>query len=175
MISTDKIAVVILNWNGCEMMRQFLPSVVAHSADEGLVIVADNGSTDDSLTMLAQEFPSVVSLKLNENFGFAEGYNQALKQIDAPYYLLLNSDVEVTEGWLHPLLNYMESHPEVAACMPKLLSQKIKKVLNMPVLPGDLSTAMATLTAADASLQMLKPTTDSTKAFVRCSGQRVRL
>lgn len=127
MISTDKIAVVILNWNGCEMMRQFLPSVVAHSADEGLVIVADNGSTDDSLTMLAQEFPSVVSLKLNENFGFAEGYNQALKQIDAPYYLLLNSDVEVTEGWLHPLLNYMESHPEVAACMPKLLSQRNKE------------------------------------------------
>lgn len=127
MISTDKIAVVILNWNGCEMMRQFLPSVVAHSADEGLIIVADNGSTDDSLTMLAQEFPSVVSLKLNENFGFAEGYNQALKQIDAPYYLLLNSDVEVTEGWLRPLLNYMESHPEVAACMPKLLSQRNKE------------------------------------------------
>lgn len=126
MISTDKIAVVILNWNGCEMMRRFLPSVVAHSANDGLVIVADNGSTDDSLTMLAKEFPSVVPLKLNENFGFAEGYNQALQQIDAPYYLLLNSDVEVTEGWLRPLLNYMESHPEVAACMPKLLSQKQK-------------------------------------------------
>ena len=128
MISTDKIAVVILNWNGCEMMRQFLPSAgeVAHSADEGLVIVADNGSTDHSGIMLAQEFPSVVS-KLNENFGFAEGYNQALKQIDAPYYLLLNSDVEVTEGWLLSSLNYMESHPEVAACMPKLLSQRNKE------------------------------------------------
>lgn len=127
MITTDKIAVVILNWNGCDMMRRFLPSVVSHSEDEGLVIVADNGSTDDSLTMLANEFPSVVTLKLNENYGFAEGYNQAFQQIDAPYYLLLNSDVEVSEGWLRPLLHYMEAHPEVAACMPKLLSQKQKE------------------------------------------------
>lgn len=126
MIITNKIAVVILNWNGLEMMRRFLPSVVACSQDDGLVIVADNGSTDNSLSMLAEEFPTVVRLPLAQNYGFAEGYNRALAEIDAPYYLLLNSDVEVSEGWLRPLLIYMESHPNVAACQPKLLSQTDK-------------------------------------------------
>lgn len=128
MIKTDKIAVVILNWNGCDMMRRFLPSVVQNSQPEGCVIVADNGSTDDSLNMLSKEFPEVIQLPLPRNYGFAEGYNQALSQIDAPYYLLLNSDVEVPQGWLHPLLSYMEQHPEVAACQPKLLSQKNKQL-----------------------------------------------
>ncbi len=126
MIKTDKIAVVILNWNGREMMRQFLPSVVKGSQEEGCVIVADNGSTDGSLEMLTKEFPNVVQLPLPQNYGFAEGYNQAFKQIDAPYYLLLNSDVEVPDGWLTPLLAYMEAHPEVAVCQPKLLSQRDK-------------------------------------------------
>lgn len=126
MIKTDKIAVVILNWNGRDMMRRFLPSVVKNSQPEGCVIVADNGSTDGSLQMLTEEFPEVLQLPLPKNYGFAEGYNQALKQIDAPYYLLLNSDVEVPEHWLTPLLAYMEAHPETAACQPKLLSQKDK-------------------------------------------------
>ena len=112
MIKTDKIAVVILNWNGRDMMRRFLPSVVKNSQPEGCVIVADNGSTDGSLQMLTEEFPEVLQLPLPQNYGFAEGYNQALKQIDAPYYLLLNSDVEVPEHWLTPLLAYMEAHPE---------------------------------------------------------------
>lgn len=128
MITTSKIAVVILNWNGCEMMRRFLPSVVKYSEPEGLVIVADNGSTDDSLKMLEQEFPTVRILSLPQNYGFAEGYNQALAQVEAPYYLLLNSDVEVSEGWLTPLLRYMDMHPEVAASQPKLLSQRNKKM-----------------------------------------------
>lgn len=127
MIKTDKIAVVILNWNGCDMMRRFLPSVIRHSQPEGLVIVADNGSTDGSLPMLTSEFPEVVQLPLPRNYGFAEGYNQALKQVEAPYYLLLNSDVEVPAGWLSSLLAYMEQHPEVAACQPKLLSQARKE------------------------------------------------
>lgn len=126
MITTDKIAVVILNWNGRDMMRQFLPSVLRDSQPEGLVIVADNGSTDGSLEMLEEEFPEVVRLPLPQNYGFAEGYNQALKLIDAPYYLLLNSDVETTPHWLQPLLQYMEHHKEVAACQPKLLSQRNK-------------------------------------------------
>ena len=126
MIKTDKIAVVILNWNGRDMMRRFLPSVVKNSQPEGCVIVADNGSTDGSLQMLTEEFPEVLQLPLPQNYGFAEGYNQAFKQIDAPYYLLLNSDVEVPEHWLTPLLAYMEAHPETAACQPKLLSQKEK-------------------------------------------------
>ena len=119
----DKVAVVILNWNGSGMLRRFLPGVVRHSeADGGVVCLADNGSADDSVEMVAREFPSVRIIRLAENHGFAEGYNRALLQVEAEYVVLLNSDVEVTEHWLRPLLAYMEVHPEVAACQPKLLS-----------------------------------------------------
>lgn len=104
------------------MMRRFLPSVLKHSGDAEIV-VADNGSTDDSLAMLSSEFPSVRQVVLDKNYGFAEGYNCGLTPIEAEYYLLLNSDVEVREGWLEPMLEYMDSHPEVAACQPKLLCQ----------------------------------------------------
>lgn len=117
-----KIAVVILNWNGLEMLQRFLPSVVAHSP-EARIVVADNGSTDASLSWLRDAMPEVELIPLPQNYGFAEGYNQALKQVDAPYYMLLNSDVEVTEGWLVPLVEYLECHPEVAACQPKLRCQ----------------------------------------------------
>lgn len=127
MIATSRIAVVILNWNGRDMLREFLPSVVRHSEPEGFVIVADNGSTDGSLEMLANEFPQVTTLPLGENFGFAEGYNRALSEVEAPYFLLLNSDVEVTPHWLQPLLSYMEAHPEVAACQPKMRAQTQKQ------------------------------------------------
>ncbi|WP_018668752.1 glycosyltransferase family 2 protein [Bacteroides gallinarum] len=125
----DKIAVVILNWNGCEMLRSFLPSVVRCSAAEGTeVYVADNGSTDASVEMLRREFPSVHLIILNENHGFAEGYNLALQQISAEYAVLLNSDVEVTEHWLVPLADYMDAHPEVAACQPKIRSWRHKEL-----------------------------------------------
>ncbi len=118
-----KLAIVILNWNGCAMMRRFLPSVIRHSDMEGVnVFVADNHSTDDSLSMLQKEFPTVELILLDKNYGFAEGYNRALRRIEATYYLLLNSDVKVTPGWLPPLLDYMDTHPQVAACQPKLLS-----------------------------------------------------
>lgn len=123
-MADKKIAIVILNWNGKEMMRQFLPSVIAHSVTLARIIVADNGSTDGSCEMLSQEFPQVEQILLPQNYGFAEGYNRALQGLDAEYYLLLNSDVEVKDEWLSPLLNYMEEHPEVAACQPKLLSQR---------------------------------------------------
>ncbi len=116
-------AIVILNWNGAQMLRRFLPSVVAHTpAGSARVIVADNGSTDDSLAVLAAEFPDVEVVTLDKNYGFAEGYNQALRRVGEGYdsYLLLNSDVEVPEGWLQPMLDYMENHPDVAACQPKL-------------------------------------------------------
>lgn len=119
-----RIAIVILNWNGCEMMRRFLPSVVRHSADCAEVIVADNGSTDDSCAMLRREFPEVGLITLPENYGFAEGYNRALRGLEAEFYLLLNSDVEVENGWLEPLLEYMDAHPETAACQPILRSQR---------------------------------------------------
>ena len=120
-----QVAVVILNYNGSQMLRRFLPSVLANSP-ESEVIVADNASTDDSVAVMRNEFPSVPLLLLDKNYGFAEGYNRALQQVDAEYYLLLNSDVEVAEGWLAPLLEYMNVHEDVAACQPKLLSQKEK-------------------------------------------------
>ena len=119
----NKIAVVILNWNGADMLRRFLPSVLAHSAAPGVVVcVADNGSTDNSLKVLREEFPSVHLILLGENHGFADGYNLALREVDAEYVVLLNSDVEVTADWLLPMQSYMDAHPEVAACQPKLRS-----------------------------------------------------
>jgi len=116
-----RTAVVILNWNGTDLMRRFLPSVVRHTPT-GRIIVADNGSTDDSLAMLREEFPEVQIIALPRNYGFAEGYNRALEQVKADYLLLLNSDVEVTPGWLIPLEAWMDTHPECAACQPKLLA-----------------------------------------------------
>ena len=123
----DKIAVVILNWNGCDMLRSFLPSVVRFSeADGAVVYVADNGSTDASVAMLRREFPSVHLILQEENHGFADGYNLALKQVEAEYVVLLNSDVEVTEHWLVPLAEYMDAYPETAACQPKIRSWRNK-------------------------------------------------
>ena len=117
-----KVAIVILNWNGREMLMKYLPSVIQYSRDEATVYVADNASTDDSLSMLRENFPEVKLIVLDRNWGFAEGYNQALRQIDAEYYLLLNSDIEVTHHWLTPMTEYLDVHPEVAACQPKMLS-----------------------------------------------------
>lgn len=108
------------------MLRRFLPSVLEHTpAELGTVIVADNGSTDDSLSVLSTEFPQVPVLRLERNYGFAEGYNQALKRVGEDYdlYLLLNSDVETPEGWLQPLTDFMAAHPDVAACQPKLRAE----------------------------------------------------
>ena len=117
-----KVAVVILNWNGVDMMRRFMPSVCKYSRDEAVVYVADNCSTDNSIEMLEKEYPEVRIIRLEKNWGFAEGYNKALAQIDAEYYVLLNSDVEVTQGWLTPIIKIMDEHDDVAACQPKLLS-----------------------------------------------------
>ena len=116
------LAIVILNWNGAPMLRQYLPSVLRYSRDEATVYVADNASTDDSLQLLREHFPEVKLILFDRNWGFAEGYNKALAQIDAKYYLLLNSDIEVTHHWLTPLLEFMDAHDDVAACQPKLLS-----------------------------------------------------
>ena len=116
------ISVVILNWNGSAMLQRFLPSVIRYS-EEAEIIVADNGSTDHSIDLLQEKFPSVRILPFRENYGFAEGYNRAIQQIETPYVLLLNDDVEVTPHWLQPLLAFMNHHPEVAACQPKILSE----------------------------------------------------
>lgn len=121
-----KTAIVILNWNGQNMMRRYLPTVLKYSRDDAEIIVADNASTDESLQMLRASFPTVRIIELDKNYGFAEGYNKALQQVDADYYVLLNSDVEVTHHWLTPLIEYMDNHPECAACQPKLLSESDK-------------------------------------------------
>ena len=113
------ISIVILNYNGAAMLRRFLPSVLAHSG-EAEVIVADNASTDSSRDVLRDEFPAVRTILLDRNYGFAEGYNQALRQVEADVFVLLNSDVEVTPGWLTPLIAYLEAHPECAALQPKI-------------------------------------------------------
>ena len=118
----EKVAIVILNWNGQKMLEQYLPSVIQNSKDEATVYVADNASTDQSMAMLRAQFPEVKLIQLEKNWGFAEGYNKALKQIEAEYYLLLNSDIEVTPHWLTPMIAYMDGHADVAACQPKLLS-----------------------------------------------------
>ena len=118
----DKIAIVILNWNGRKMLEQYLSGVVACLQYEAAVYVADNHSTDNSMAFLAEQFPEVRTITLDQNYGFAGGYNKALKQVEAEYYVLLNSDVEVTRNWLSPLVKYMDEHQEVAACQPKLLS-----------------------------------------------------
>jgi GT2 family glycosyltransferase len=118
-----RTSVVILNWNGRELLEQFLPLVLAHTVNEECrVVVADNGSTDDSVDFLRSRFPEVPLVILDKNYGFAEGYNKALQQVDSEYVVLLNSDVETTPGWLPTLVSFMDSHPEVAALQPKILS-----------------------------------------------------
>ncbi len=117
-----KLAVVILNWNGEKLLRRFLPGVVSNTISPSAgVWVADNGSTDGSVEYVKQEFPGVGLITLDRNYGFAGGYNRALAGIEAEYYILLNSDVEVTPGWTTSLLELMEGDSRVAACMPKIM------------------------------------------------------
>jgi len=116
------VAVVILNWNGREFLHQFLPGVIEHSAGIADVIVADNASTDSSVEFLQDNFPNIRIIQNITNGGFAKGYNDALAQVDADYYVLLNSDIEVTANWIKPVIDLMESDPLVAACQPKLRS-----------------------------------------------------
>lgn len=118
-----KVSIVILNWNGAHFLRQFLPPLLAHTSYPWVeIVVADNASTDESITLLRQQFPQVRIIQLDRNYGFAGGYNRALSQIQADYYVILNSDVEVTPSWLEPLIDFLEKHPDVAAVMPKIRS-----------------------------------------------------
>jgi GT2 family glycosyltransferase len=120
--SHPKVAIVILNWNGSSYLRRFLPSVLATTYPNLEIIVADNASTDDSVAFLQQTHPSVRVYTGSENLGFAKGYNFFLQQVEAEYYILLNSDVEVTPGWIEPVIELMEGHPAIAACQPKIHS-----------------------------------------------------
>jgi len=116
-------AIVILNWNGEKYLQQFLPVLIEHTTLPGVeIIVSDNASTDSSLSLLKDKFPTIRTIVFDKNYGFAGGYNKALALLEADYFVLLNSDVEVTPGWLNPLLEYMDMHEKVAACQPKILS-----------------------------------------------------
>ncbi len=117
-----RLSVVILNWNGRRHLERYLPSVVAHTEGDAEVIVADNGSADDSLQWLRLNYPDVGVIRLDRNYGFAGGYNRALKEIKSEYVLLLNSDVEVTAGWWQPLVEVLDTESDVAAVAPKLLA-----------------------------------------------------
>jgi GT2 family glycosyltransferase len=119
----SKTIIVILNWNGLKYLKMFLGTVIKYSVDNNTQIcVADNGSTDGSPEWVRDNFSEVRLILLDKNYGFAEGYNRAIAQLDAIYFLLLNSDIEVTEGWLQPLVSFMDDNPDVASCQPKILS-----------------------------------------------------
>ena len=118
-----KTVIVILNWNGIAFLKMFLGRVVDLSVTpETEVCVADNGSTDGSADWVAENFSEVRLLRFDRNWGFAEGYNMAIDQLDAEFIVLINSDIEVTEGWLQPLVRYLEENPDSASCQPKILS-----------------------------------------------------
>ncbi|OUQ54854.1 glycosyl transferase family 2 [Alistipes sp. An116] len=122
------VKIVILNWNGVAHLRRFLPSVVAAAPAGVEVVVADNGSTDDSVEVLRSEFPSVTVLRMDRNYGFAGGYNRALQRIEADYYVLLNSDVETPRGWLAPLVEALDRNPDVGVVSPKLISSEDRRM-----------------------------------------------
>jgi GT2 family glycosyltransferase len=115
------VSIVILNWNGRKYLEKFLPSVIASTYTNKEIVVADNASTDDSVSFLQQYYPQVRIIRLNMNYGFSKGYNEALKQVDATYYILLNSDVEVTPGWIEPMVALASSDKTIGICQPKLL------------------------------------------------------
>lgn len=122
-----KVAVVILNWNGKKLLKEFLPSVVKFSTlPEVELVVADNGSSDDSVAFLQSEYPQIKIVALPENYGFAEGYNRALKEVNAEYFVILNSDVEVTDNWLLPIIDFLDRNEQVVAAQPKILAQRNK-------------------------------------------------
>jgi GT2 family glycosyltransferase len=121
----SKTAVVILNYNGEKLLQQFLPGVVTHTK-QARIVVADNGSTDQSIKLIKEQFPSVEIIQLDANYGFCGGYNKALRQVNSEYCVLLNSDVEVTANWLAPMVQLLDENPSIAAVQPKILSHHQK-------------------------------------------------
>lgn len=124
----DKVAVVILNWNGEKFLRKYLPALVANTpcplgGGNVSIVVADNSSSDGSMEYLEKEWPQVRRIQLESNFGFTGGYNRALARVEAEYFILLNSDILVPRNWLEPLISFMDSHPEAGICQPKMLSE----------------------------------------------------
>jgi len=122
-----KIAIVILNWNGKQLLEKFIPSIVKHSNLPTIeIVVADNASTDDSIEFISKNYPNITIVKNHKNGGYAKGYNDALKHVNANIYALVNSDIEVTQGWLSPIINLFQNEPETAIIQPKILDYKNK-------------------------------------------------
>lgn len=171
-----KIAVIILNWNGADLLRRFLPSVCAHTnADIADVIVVDNGSDDNSVEVLKQEFPQVKTLLFPQNYGFAAGYNKALEMLDYKYAVLLNSDVETTPHWLEPLLEFTEGNLDVAACQPKIKSLRKREEFEYAGAAGGFIDRYGYPFCRGRIFNTLKPTGDNTTIYATSSGPVVRL
>ena len=128
MSSSPKVAIVILNWNGRNYLEKFLPSVLATEYENFEVIVSDNGSADESVSLIQTKFPQVKLIRLDKNYGFAKGYNMTLEKVQADYYALINSDIEVKPGWLTPIIQLLEQDRQNAACQPKLLSYNYRNL-----------------------------------------------
>lgn len=116
------VAVVILNWNGIKLLEQFIPALLQYTPSWVQLIIGDNASTDQSVDFLRREYPRLRIIQNDVNYGYAEGYNKVLEQVDASYFILLNSDVEVSQGWIEPVIEYLEAHKDVAVCQPKIRS-----------------------------------------------------
>lgn len=125
-MNNKKIAVVILNWNGAKLLEQFLPSIISFS-NEANIYVADNASTDNSIEVVKEQFPTIKIIQNDGNYGFAKGYNIALQKIEEPYYALVNSDIEVSENWLTPILSIFDNNSEIGIIQPKILDYKNKE------------------------------------------------
>lgn len=166
-----EIKIVILNWNGRAHLERFLPSVVSHSTGAS-VVVADNGSDDDSAAFLRKHYPQVELLLLDKNYGYAEGYNRALEQVAADCYVLLNSDVEVEEGWLGPLAKLMASDERIAALAPKSFRTTAPAISSMREPAADFSMHSVIRSAAGVSSIRSSRTTDSTILPATCFGPR---
>jgi GT2 family glycosyltransferase len=120
----SKVAVVILNWNGLALLKEYLPSVVNTVPDYAKVVLLDNASSDESLQFVKSDYPGIQIIQNEENYGFALGYNKGLKYVDAEYFVLLNSDIECAKDWIQPIINFMDDHQEVGACQPKIVDHK---------------------------------------------------
>lgn len=126
-MTNPRVAAVILNYNTRKWLQQLLPSVVQTQYDNFEIIIADNASTDDSVAFLKEHYPQLRIIQLDKNYGFAGGYNECLKQVEADYFILLNSDVEVTPNWVQPVIDLLESTPNAVACQPKILAYNQKE------------------------------------------------
>lgn len=167
----SSLSVVILNWNGIAHLRRFLGSVVECTPPEADIVVADNGSTDDSVEWVERTYPTVRIVRLDRNYGFAEGYDRALRQIGSRYYILLNSDVEVTPGWTEPLLRMLETDDSIGAVAPKLLSAEQRDRFEYAGASGGFIDILGYPFCRGRMLSYTSATAASTTTLARCFGQ----